>query len=92
MEYNLGNHEVGIRHWKIAAEGGMQLSLDELKDIFNADGKKPGKEFIRKEELDKVYRMCHQAQKEVESEERGKHADVAVDPSGDYEWYSKLKC
>ena len=93
MEYQSGNHEVGVRHWKIAAEGGMQLSLDELKSIFNANGKKPGYEFIRKEDLDKVYRVCHEAQGEVKSEEREKHAN-AFDTSEEHgKWYSeKFKC
>ena len=43
--YRLGNHEIAIRHWKIAAEAGHQLSLNALRKIYNADGKKPGKEF-----------------------------------------------
>ena len=72
-EYMLGNHEIGIRHWKIAAEGGSQPSLNALKKIYNGDGKIPGKEFISQEEMDKVYRVCHDAQMEVKSEEREKH-------------------
>ena len=72
-EYNLGNHEIAIRHWKIAAETGMQESLDALKEIFNADGKTPGKEFISKDEMDTVYRSGHEAQMEVKTEEREKH-------------------
>ena len=71
--YNRGNHEIGIRHWKIAAEGGSQPSLNALKGIYNADGKMPGKEFISKECMDSLYRVCHDAQEEVQSEERGKH-------------------
>mmetsp|Transcript_13293 Transcript_13293/g.37941 ORF Transcript_13293/g.37941 Transcript_13293/m.37941 type:complete len:232 (-) Transcript_13293:906-1601(-) len=72
-EYKSGNHEIGIRHWKIAAEAGMQPSLDELKKIYNADGKMPGKEFISKAYLDELYRVCHEAQEEVKSEAREKH-------------------
>uniref|UniRef100_A0A7S0AVC8 RING-type domain-containing protein n=1 Tax=Minutocellus polymorphus TaxID=265543 RepID=A0A7S0AVC8_9STRA len=72
-EYNSGNHEVGIRHWKVAAEAGCQISLDALKKIFNADGKRPGKMFISKDYMDRVYRACHEAQEEVKSEEREKH-------------------
>lgn len=72
-EYDHGNHEVGIRHFKIAAEAGMQPALDELKKIFSANGKLPGKEFISKEELDTIYRMCHEAQEDIKSEEREKH-------------------
>ena len=68
-----GNPEVGIRHWKIAAEAGSQPSLNKLKDIYNADGKLPGKEFISKECMDSLYRVCHDAQKEVKSEGREKH-------------------
>ena len=71
--YNLGNHEIGIRHLKIAAEAGLQESLDVLKKIYNADGKMPGKEFITKEYLESTYRACHEAQMEVASEERQKH-------------------
>ena len=70
---DLGNHEIGIRHWKIAAEAGYQDSLINLRSIFNADGKKPGKEFISKEEMDTVYRSGHEAQMEVKTEEREKH-------------------
>jgi TPR repeat protein len=70
-EYNnLGNHEIGIRHWKIAAEAGYQGSLNKLKAIYNADGKEPGNEFITKEYLNFAYRACHEAQMEVKSEER----------------------
>jgi TPR repeat protein len=73
-EYFRGNHEIGIRHWKIAAEAGHQMSLDALKKIFFADGKLPGKEFISKESLDNALRVCHEAQVEVNSEERAKHS------------------
>ena len=73
--YKLGNHEIGIRHWKIAAEAGNQHSLDALKHVYNADGKEPGKEFISKEEMDTVYRSGHEAQMEVTTEEREKHCD-----------------
>ena len=73
LEYNAGNHELGIRHWKIAAEGGCQPSLNQLRDIYNADGKMSGKEFISKEDLDSLYRACHEAQEEVSSEERKKY-------------------
>ena len=73
-EYDFGNHEIAIRHWKIAAEAGHQKSLNMLKDIYNADGKNPGKEFISKEYLESTYRACHEAQMEVKSE-RGEGED-----------------
>ena len=74
-EYNnFGNHEIGIRHWKVAAEAGYQRSLDCLKGIYNADGKLPGKEFISKDDMDTVYRVCHEAQMEVKTDEREKHS------------------
>ena len=75
-EYKSGNHEIGIRHWKIAAEAGNQDSLNVLRDIYNADGNTsmPGKEFISKEYLDSAYRACHGAQMEVKTEEREKHS------------------
>ena len=76
-EYDSGNQETGIRHWKVAAEAGSQLSLNELKGIYNADGKLPGKEFITKECMDSLYRVCHDAQEEVKSEEREKHGHDA---------------
>ena len=72
-EYKSGNHKIGIRHWKIAAEAGDQPSIDVLKEIYNADGKKPGKEFISNEEMDTVYRSGYDAQMEVKTEEREKH-------------------
>ena len=75
-EYNnFGHYEVGIRHWKIAAEAGYQISLNALKVIYNADGKMPGKEFITKEYLESTYRACHEAQLDVASEEREKHRE-----------------
>ena len=74
--FDLGNHEIGIRHWKIAAEAGHQDSLSNLRHIYNANGKKPGKEFISKEYLDKVRRACREAQEEVKSEEREKHCTL----------------
>ena len=85
-EYNSGNHEIGIRHWKIAAEAGLQMSLNDLRDIYNADGKKPGKEFISKEEMDTIYRSGHEAQMEVKSEEREKHGYNLMEKLG------KTKC
>ena len=75
IEYDLGNHEIGIRHWKIAAEAGCQRSLDALKDVYNNE-KEPGKEFITKEDLGLAYRACHGAQMEVKSEEREKHSKM----------------
>lgn len=72
-EYESGNHEVGIRHWKIAAEAGSQPSLNRLRHIYNSDGKVHGKEFISKDDMDIIYRACHAAQEEVESDEREKH-------------------
>ena len=74
FEYKSGNHEIGIRHWKISAEAGDQESLDALKEIYNTE--KPGKEFISKECMDGLYRVCHDAQEEVKSEEREKHGDT----------------
>jgi TPR repeat protein len=71
--HDLGNHEIGIRHWKIAAEAGTQISLDVLEAIYKSDAKKPGKEFISKEDMDRLYRVCYDAQEEVKSEEREKH-------------------
>ena len=71
--FDLHNHEVGIRHWKIAAEAGSQTSLDKLKAFFYTGGKLPGSEFITKDELDNIYRSCHAAQEEVTSEGREKH-------------------
>ena len=74
IEYDdFGNHQVGIRHFKIAAEAGYQPSLVVLRDIFN--GKMPGKQFIRKEELGNLYRACHDAQEEIKSEMREKHKE-----------------
>jgi TPR repeat protein len=70
---NFGNHENGIRHWKISAEAGYQPSLNALRKIYNADGKQPGKEFISQEEMDTIYRSGHEAQMEVKTEEREKH-------------------
>ena len=69
------NHEIAIRHWKIAAEAGYQESLDALRSIYSSDGSGllPGKEFITKECLDSAYRACHGAQMEVKSEEREKY-------------------
>ena len=69
----LGNHEMGIRHFKIAAKAGFQPSLNILRNIYNSGGTMPGKEFICKSELDEIYRLCHQAQEKVHSEERQKH-------------------
>ena len=52
----------------------MQGSLNKLRDIYNADGKLPGKEFITKEYLNFAYRACHGAQLEVKTEERERDA------------------
>ena len=76
IEYHdFGNQEIAIRHWKIAAEAGHQDSLNLLKKIYNADGEMPGKQFISKECMDNLYRVCHDAQEEVKSEEREKHCN-----------------
>ena len=76
-EYTAQACETAICHWKIAAEAGNQQSLNKLKTIFYAKGKLPGKEFISKDELDKLYRVCYEAQMEVQSDSREK---CAVDP------------
>ena len=76
VEYDKGNYELSVRHWKIAAEAGSQPSLNQLKTIFK--GKMSGSEFICKEYMDKVYRLCHAAQVAVWSEERAKHYDENV--------------
>ena len=74
IEYHsFGNHEIAIRHWKIAAEAGYLNSLNALKEIYYADGKKPGKDFISKDYLESIYRAGHEAQLQVKSEEREKH-------------------
>ena len=73
---DFGNHEIGIRHWKIAAEAGYQKSLNKLKKIYNAGDKEPGKKFISKEYLESIYRACHEAQLEVKTEEREKHSGI----------------
>ena len=77
--YDFGNHQVGIRHWKIAAEAGSQPSLNQLKRIYNANGKVHGKEFISKEDLDDLYRTCHEVQMEINTEERKKHWSLEDD-------------
>ena len=76
-EYKARACEKAICHWKIAAEAGNQQSLNKLKTIFNANGKLPGKEFISKDEMDKLYRVCYVAQLEVQSGSREKRR---VDP------------
>ena len=80
--FDLGNHEVAIRHWKIAAEAGHQESLDALRKIYNAAGKRPGKEFISNESLDFAYRACHGVQMEVKTEERKKHLPMVKKLAG----------
>ena len=69
--HDFGNHEIGIRHWKISAEAGDQHSLDSLRDIYNKD--MYGKEFISQEDMDTIYRSGHEAQMKVKSEAREKH-------------------
>ena len=66
--HDLGNHEIAIRRWKIAAEAGFQKSLNALRDIYNSNGKFSGNEFITKEYLDFAYRACHETQMEVKRE------------------------
>ena len=73
LEYDSENYELGIRHWKFAAEHGNQLSVNSLRNIYNATEKMPGKEFISKECMDKVYRASFAAQEEVYSEAREKY-------------------
>lgn len=68
--HDLGNHELGIRHWKIAAEGGMETALNFLKDVYNANGKMPGNEFISEDDLDYVEQAYHDAQEAIKREER----------------------
>ena len=77
LEYDLRNYDIAIRHWKVAAEAGSQHSLNQLKRIYNANGKKPGREFISKDYLDWVYRECHEAQREVRTENREKYCTKA---------------
>ena len=41
LGYDAGNHQLGIRRWKIAAEAGTcsQPSLNKLGGIYNTDRK-----------------------------------------------------
>jgi TPR repeat protein len=80
--YDLGNHEIAIRHWKIAAEAGDEDSLNKLWDIY-ADLKLAGRDFITEEYLSFASRACHDARMEVWSEEREKHQseELTVGPS-----------
>ena len=77
IEYEFGNHELGIRHYKIAAEAGMQPSLDCLKSNFtcSGNGKLPGREFISKKEMERINRAGHEVQDMVKSEEREKYLE-----------------
>ena len=86
VEYISGNHKLAVRHWKIAAEGGSQISLNQLKKTYNGD--QPGKEFISKDDLDRAFRICHKIQEEVKSEDREKHRD---DTAGT-ELAGRMKC
>ena len=54
-EYDdLGNHEVEVRHWKIAAEAGLEGAFNALRRLVDTDRPLPGKAFITKDELDKI--------------------------------------
>lgn len=54
---DLENHEVGIRHWKIAAEAGDEDAFNALKRLVDADRPVPGRELITKDELKKFVRL-----------------------------------
>ena len=66
IEYMSGNHELGIRHWKVAAEAGFQPSLKNLEIIRDTGGH--GKELISKAYLDDLRRACREARGEAKDE------------------------
>ena len=41
---DMGNHEVRIRHWKIAAEAGDEDAFKTLKRLVDTDRPLPGRE------------------------------------------------
>ena len=90
--FDKGNRERGIRHWKIAAAAGNQISLNQLKRIYIADGELPGKEFISKEDLDKAFRICHESQQEVKSEGREKHGHGDISPARRSGMVERMRC
>jgi len=63
----------------IVGHHSSQPSLNELKTIYNANGKILGNDIITNECMDSLYRVCHDAQEEVKSEEREKHGEDLVD-------------
>lgn len=54
----MGNHELGVRHWKISAEAGDGDAFIALRDLVGTDKLVPGREFITKDELDKIRQVA----------------------------------
>ena len=73
-EYKSGNHEIAIRHWKIAAEAGDQESLNVLRGIYNDN--MPGRSSLARISWNPPTIERAMAQMEVKSEEREKHSGI----------------
>lgn len=89
-EYAAENLEIAIRHWKNSAEAGNQRSLDRIKNIFNR--KLVGNDFISKEYMDSVYRVCHDAQVNVKSEDRKRFGLITTHTKEEKAMLDAVKC
>ena len=65
---DLGNHEVGIRHWKIAAEAGDEDAFNALKRLVDTDRPLSGRELITKVELDEIRQVAGFKKEELATE------------------------
>ena len=79
LEFKSDNFEAAVKHWRIAAEGGYELSAKMLKRIYNGkdqykrDLAKRFESVLSDKDLEQVMQKFQEAQEEFKSEERAKY-------------------
>ena len=71
MEYNAENYDLALQHWMISAKLGLQISLDEVKDLF-MDG------LATKDDYAGALRGYQSAVKEMSSPDRDEAINAGI--------------
>lgn len=79
LEFKSDNFEAAVKHWKIAAEAGYELSAKMLQRTYNEKGRyrsdiaKQFESVLGDEDFEQVMQKFLEAQEELKSEDRAKY-------------------
>jgi len=76
MDYNKGDAERALKHWMIAVEGGINLSLEAIKFLYS-------KGYAAKDDYSKALRLYQEYLCEIKSDQR----DEAAAATEDFRYY-----